>query len=77
MKFDDLTIRRPAAESRVKLKPVDGIAFADPGPISKPSPDAMARYEAHWKAHPHRALRKGQKGAAQLVSEARASGYRR
>ncbi len=54
----------------LKLKPVEGFTFVDSGVGGKPHPDAMNKLNAFWAAHP-RKLRKGEKGAAELLKESR------
>ncbi len=61
---------RPAKPQPLKLEPVDGLLFVDRGLGGTPAQDALAKYREHWERHPNR-LRKGQKGAAELMKEAR------
>ena len=60
--------RRPEP---LKFKPVEGITFIDSGVGGTPHPDAMNKLQAFWAKYPRRPLRKGEKGATQLLKEAR------
>lgn len=77
MKTPVLTPAKPTRPKALKLKPVDGLTFIDSGVGGAPHPDAMKKLHAFWEKHPHRTLRKGEKGVVELVREARESRGRR
>jgi hypothetical protein len=55
----------------LKFKQVEGITFIDSGVGGTTRPDALSKLQAFWAKYPRRKLRKGEKGAAQLLKEAR------
>ncbi|HWH83473.1 MAG TPA: hypothetical protein VNU71_14675 [Burkholderiaceae bacterium] len=55
----------------------DAMTFADDGRVGLPPEEARAKLDAFRAKHPLRRIRKGQKGTAELVSEARESRDRR
>ena len=67
-----VTLSRAGPKSKpLKFKPVEGITFIDSGVGGTASPDALSKLQAFWAKYPRRRLRKGEKGAAQLLNEAR------
>jgi hypothetical protein len=64
----------PPIKPRTVVSPTDtALTFADDGRVGLPPEEARAKIEAFRAKHPPRVIRKGHKGAAELVKEARES----
>jgi hypothetical protein len=71
------TATSPIKPRTVQPDPAAGMTFAADGRVGLPADEARAKLEAFRAKHPLRIVRKGQKGAAELVKEARESRDRR